>query len=174
MSTALPTKPRRVSKQSQITLVVSRYNEKFTQAMVENTREELTDIMPNTLVEVLYVSGAFEIPVAVSAVLRQDNVSAVIALGLIIQGETKHGDLIAESVTSGLQSLAIKHTKPVIHEVLLVENEKQAYARCIGSQLNRGKEAARAAAVMVELFAQIETQGPASTKPTQRQYPSNV
>ncbi len=174
MSTALPTKPRRVSKHSQITLVVSRYNEKFTQALVDNAREELSDIMPNTQIEVLYVPGAFEIPVAVSAVLRQDNVSAVIALGLIIQGETKHGDLIAESVTSGLQTLAIEHTKPVIHEVLLVENEKQAYARCIGSQLNRGKEAARAAAVMVDLFGQIESQGPTLTKPTQRQYPSNV
>ena len=50
--------------------------------------------------------------------------------------------------------------RPVIHEVLLVEDEKQAYARCIGSQLNRGREAARAAAAMIDVFQELDRSMP--------------
>jgi 6,7-dimethyl-8-ribityllumazine synthase len=84
----------------------------------------------------------------------------VIALGLIIRGSTEHGDLVASSVTNALQGLAVKSLRPIIHEVLLVEDEKQAYARCIGSQLNRGKEAARAAAAIIDIFQELDRSMP--------------
>ncbi len=174
MSTTLPTKPRNVTKKSHISLVVSRYNEKFTEALVDNTRKELNELMPNSRVEVIYVPGAFEVPVTVAALLKKNQSHAIIALGLIIRGETKHGDLVAESVTNSLQNLAVQHCKPVIHEVLLVNDEKQAYARCIGSQLNRGVEAARAATVMLDLFEQFQPHNNGGNKLNQRQYPSNA
>lgn len=174
MSTVLPTKPRNVTRKSSIALVVSRYNEQFTSALVDNACRELEELMPNTTVTITYVPGAFEVPVAVAAILNKGEINAVIALGLIIQGETKHGDLVAESVTNSLQNLAVQHCIPVINEVLLVQNEKQAYARCIGSQLNRGIEAARAATVMVELFEQTNPRSSGVNKLNQRQYPSNA
>ena len=99
---------------------------------------------------------AFEIPVAVETVLDRDAPNCVIALGLVLRGATSHADLIIRSVTDGLQQIAIEHRRPVIHEVLLVDDEKQAYARCIGANLNRGREAARAAAAMVEVFHDLE------------------
>ena len=64
-----------------------------------------------------------------------------------------HADLVATCVTNSLQQLALEYKTPVIHEVILVEDEAQAHVRCLGEEMNRGVEAARAAASMVEVFS---------------------
>ncbi len=151
MSDALPPKPRLVGPKVRICIVASKYNEKFTDALVENATKELGQLLPHARIDLVRVPGAYEIPVIVSNVIKSGPPSCVIALGLIIKGATDHADMIGESVTHSLQQLAIDSLVPVIHEVLLVEDEKQAYARCIGDQLNRGREAARTAATMVEI-----------------------
>lgn len=156
MSSALPPKPRLVGSKVRVCIVAAKFNEQFSDALVENAIEELGELLPSARIDLVRVPGAFEIPVTIELVLSRDLPSVVIALGVIIRGATAHADLIATSVTEALQQLAIDHRKPVIHEVLLVEDEKQAYARCIGAKLNRGREAARAAAAMVEVFQEIE------------------
>lgn len=156
MSTALQPKPRIIGHKVRICIVASKYNEKFTDALVENTIDELGDLIPMARIDLIRVPGAFEIPVAVAAVMERRESSCVIALGLIIRGDTHHADLIAGSVTNSLQQLAVENRVPIIHEVLVVENEKQAYARCIAAGMNRGREAAKAAAGMVDVFAEIE------------------
>jgi len=154
MSTALPARPRSApTHRSRIAIVASLYNEQYTQALVDHTKEELALILPNTHLDIARVPGAFEIPVACELLLDGNTPpDAIIALGVIIQGQTQHAGMVAESVTTSLQEMAIRHKKPVIHEVLLVDDEKQAYARCMASKLNRGREAARAAHTMIELF----------------------
>jgi 6,7-dimethyl-8-ribityllumazine synthase len=92
--------------------------------------------------------------------MQRDDLNCIIALGLIIRGDTHHADLVASSVTQALQNLAVQHCLPVIHEVLLVEDEKQAHARCIAASMNRGREAARAAAGMIDVFSEIEKSTP--------------
>jgi len=157
MSKALPPKPRSLSqKKSAITIVASQYNPEFTDALVESTQQELAELNPNLQINTIRVPGAFEIPVLVESVMQQQKPSCVIALGLIIRGQTAHGDLVAESVTQSLQQIAVYHVTPVIHEVILCNDSKQAYARCIGSKLNRGKEAARAALAMMDSMGQIQ------------------
>ena len=153
MSTALQPKPRIIGHKVRICIVASNYNEKFTDSLVENCIEELGDIIPMSRIDLIRVPGAFEIPVAVAAVIDREEINCIIALGLIIRGDTGHGDLVAASVTESLQSLALKRIVPIIHEVLLVEDEKQAYARCIATAKNRGCEAARAAASIIDVFA---------------------
>ena len=160
MSTALPPKPRTIGPKVRICIVASKYNEQFTDALVENAIEELGELVPQGRVDLIRVPGAFEIPVMVATLLDRDPPACIIALGLIIRGATEHADLVASSVTDALQQLAIKSLRPVIHEVLLVEDEKQAYARCIGAQLNRGKEAARAAASMIDIFQELDRSMP--------------
>ncbi|MBK1829183.1 6,7-dimethyl-8-ribityllumazine synthase [Verrucomicrobiaceae bacterium R5-34] len=167
MSKVLPPKPRSLTQKTQITIVASHYNEEFTDALVENTHEELLELIPNGQIELVRVPGAFEIPVAVETVLRQSKPECVICLGLIIRGQTAHGDMVAESVTQALQQISVNHATPVVHEVLLVGDEKQAYARCIGSKLNRGREAARAAAAIVDTFTQLK-------RSPSRVFPSNA
>ena len=163
MSTALQPKPRIIGPKVRICIVASKYNEKYTDALVENAIEELGELVPQGRVDLIRVPGAFEIPVMVACVLERDPPACVIALGLIIRGSTEHADLVASSITDSLQQLAIKALRPVIHEVLLVEDEKQAYARCIGSQLNRGREAARAATSMIDIFQEFDRAMPRNT-----------
>jgi 6,7-dimethyl-8-ribityllumazine synthase len=160
MSSALPPRPRIIGPKVRICIVASKYNEKFTDALVENAIEELGELVPQGRVDLIRVPGAFEIPVMIASILERDPPACIIALGLILRGSTEHADMVASSVTYTLQQLAVQSLRPVIHEVLLVEDEKQAYARCIGAQLNRGREAARAAAAMIDIFQELDRSMP--------------
>lgn len=156
MSKALPPRPRTLSqKRSRVIIVASQYNDEFTDALVENTEKELGELNANISFETIRVPGAFEIPVVVESVIQNQKPACVIALGLIIRGQTAHGDMVAESVTQSLQQIAVYHVTPVIHEVILCDDKKQAYARCVGSKLNRGKEAARAASAIVDTMSHL-------------------
>ncbi len=168
MSHSLPQKPRIIGPKVRICIVASKYNETFTNALVENAIEELNELVPQGRVDLIRVPGAFEIPMMVAAVLDRDPPSCVIALGLLIRGATEHADLVGRSVTDALQGLAVKSLRPIIHEVLVVADEKQAYARCIGSQLNRGREAARAAAAMIDVLQELDRSMPRSSHSQRR------
>ena len=100
--------------------------------------------------------AAFEIPLLVQEVATR-NVDAVIALGVIIEGETAHASLIASTITSSLQQISLTHRLPIIHEVLLVKNEAQARVRCLEEEINRGTEAARVAAQMVQTLSLVRS-----------------
>ncbi len=170
MSSALHPKPRIIGPKIRLCIVASKYNEKFTDALVENAIEELGELIPQGRVDLIRVPGAFEIPVAVASVLDRDPPACIIALGLIIRGATQHADLIGTAVTDSLQRLAVKSLRPIIHEVLLLDDEKQAYARCIGAQLNRGREAARAATSMIEVFQELDRSMPRSAIVKKQRY----
>ena len=155
MSTELPRRQRPTGTRAKICIVASEYNEQYTQALVDNCSEELAAVLPSARLEVVRVPGAFEIPVTIKSILSRSpekRPDAVVALGVILRGSTDHADLIGSTITQALMQLALEFTTPVIHEVLLLNDEKQAFARCIASQLNRGREAARTAARMAELF----------------------
>ena len=160
MSSALPPQPRIIGPRVRVCIVAAKYNEQFADALVENTVDEIGELMPSTRIDLIRVPGAFEVPVAVATVLERERPAAVIALGVILRGATAHADLVAGSVTDALQRLAVENRIPVINEVLLLDDEKQAYARCIGANLNRGKEAARAAASMVDVFMELDRRMP--------------
>jgi 6,7-dimethyl-8-ribityllumazine synthase len=159
-TSALPARPRTFSGKKNIAIVASLYNQEFVDAMLHAAQLELQTVMPNATVRVFRVPGAFEVPVTTAYVLEHTEASAVICLGVILQGETKHAHLVAQSVTESLQSLAIFHQTPIIHEVLLLETREQAYERTAGSRINRGVEAARAAANMIELFQKLHAAFP--------------
>ena len=83
-------------------------------------------------------------------------VDAVFAFGVIWEGQTRHADLIASAVTNALLDLSLRFKVPVFHEVLVVQNEEQARARCTpGVELNRGREAARAAVRMLRMLDEM-------------------
>ena len=126
-------------------IVASQFNAQYVDALVENARAELTAISARSIVTVHRSPGSFEIPLLVQSVATSAKPDAIIALGLIIDGETAHARLIADAVTRSLLDISLQQGIPVIHEVLLVANEDQARRRCLESDLNRGIEAARAA-----------------------------
>ena len=157
MSTELPSKGAdKLHSAARVTIVASTYNEKYTTALLENCLAELKEYEDLIKVHIVRVPGAFEVPMMVkrSIVAAADNTrpDAVIALGVILRGSTAHADLIGESITRQLLTTSCDTLTPVIHEVLLLDNEQQAFARCIAAALNRGREAARAAIEMLHVL----------------------
>lgn len=140
------------------------YNEEYVKGLLDALKNELLGIMPSASVPLYHVPGAWEIPVTAEYVLQYTAPDVLIAVGVIVQGETSHADLIATSVCSKLQDMAVNHLTPVINAVLCVNDEEQAQERCLGSELNRGTEAARAALNMAELFVKLHTAYPTPKK----------
>jgi 6,7-dimethyl-8-ribityllumazine synthase len=156
MSNILPNRPRQFVQRRSFAIVASQYNPTYVQALVENARKELAEIAPGSNVHVYEVPGAYEIPLVVQELAGRSNVDAVIALGLILEGETPHAQLIGSAITSALMDLSLKNRKPVIHEVLIVRDEQQARARCIDQEFNRGIEAARAAVQVLRVLNEVK------------------
>lgn len=156
MSTELPQRIQTRLAGANISIVCARYNEKFTDALLQNCLDELEQCAPYAQVNVVRVPGAFEVPVTVkrtiNTAVESDRPNVVIAFGVILRGSTAHADLVGTAVTNQLMSMACETMVPIIHEVLLLNDEKQAFARCIASTLNRGREAARAAIEMLDLL----------------------
>jgi 6,7-dimethyl-8-ribityllumazine synthase len=137
-------------------IVASRYNERYVGALLRSVRKELATGGAE-YVEVHRVPGAFEIPV-VAATLAQDRQPAfdvIVCLGVIFQGETAHARQIGDAVSHTLAMLQILHRVPVIHGVYLFDNEEQARVRCLGSEHNRGLEAARTALEMTRVLRRM-------------------
>lgn len=155
MSKALPPRPRVVAAKRTFAIVASQYNPKYVQGLVDHASREVYAMLPNSQVDLYQVPGAFEIPFVVQEIAIKGGVDAIIALGVIIQGETGHAGHIASAITDSLQRISLAHRIPVIHEVLSVNNEAQAEKRCLDEDLNRGTEAARTAVQIANLAAQL-------------------
>jgi 6,7-dimethyl-8-ribityllumazine synthase len=152
-------RPRTSTKASlSFAIVASQYNNTYVQPLVESATSEINELEPGAHVSLVRVPGAFEIPLAVKLVAMQGKFDAILALGVILQGETAHAELVARSVTGALMNLALEFRLPVIHEVLFLMNEEQAKARCLGAKLNRGTEAARAAVAIARTAKELSSQ----------------
>jgi len=155
MSTELPTRPDALTESACFSIVASQYNLEFVDGLVTFALEELKAIVPNPEISVVRVPGSFEIPIAVQTVAIQQKPDALLAFGLIFEGETFHASLIATTVTQALLGISLRTSIPVLHEVLVVKNEEQARARCLLPEINRGTEAARAAIRILQALRQV-------------------
>jgi len=153
----MPSRPRQLQQRRSVAIVASQYNPEFVEGLYTHVTTELAALMPDNAVQRFSAPGAFEIPLIVQEVAERGGFTAIIALGVIIQGQTQHARLVAEAVTHALLDLSLRHRVPVIHEVLLLENEEQARVRCLEDTINRGTEAARAAVRMIQAIS--ETRG---------------
>jgi 6,7-dimethyl-8-ribityllumazine synthase len=149
MSSHLPPRPDSCATPWRVAVVASLYNPVLVDGLVAHFQEELLAICPSSRITVHRVPGSFEVPLGVELVAGQKTFDAIAAFGVLLQGATAHATLVAQSVTDALMQTALRHRTPVLHEILLVENEAQATARCVEPDLNRGIEAARAAVRML-------------------------
>lgn len=139
-----------------IAIVTARFNQELTDAMLEDCGAGLqaAQVEPEDILE-LRVPGSFELPTVAAELAGQKIYDAIICLGVIIKGETRHDEYIASSVAEALQNIAVQHHVPVIFGVLTTENREQAIARAMEPK-RKGWESAMSAVEMASLFKQIK------------------
>lgn len=135
-------------------IVASRYNDRYVGAMLRAAQAELR--RAKAVVEVVRVPGAYEIPIVAASLARSaERPEAILCLGVILRGQTVHAAHIGDAVSRALMDIQLQYGVPVIHEVLLLENEDQARARCLSRTHNRGAEAAQTALAMAQVMRRV-------------------
>lgn len=134
-----------------IGIVAARFNESLVDALLERVSGGLTAAgVKLAKISVVRVPGSHEVPWAANALARGGRWDAVIALGVLIGGDTSHHEMVGQSVSHALQRVALETRTPVINGVIVADTHAQAVARCMG-RINRGAEFAAAALEMAAL-----------------------
>jgi 6,7-dimethyl-8-ribityllumazine synthase len=158
MSNAITPRPRVLGTVKRHFIVVaSEFNPSYVQGLVDHFTAELRALAPAATLTLYQVPGAFEIPVVVRELASQKRGDAIVAVGVILQGETNHAENLSRSVTDALQRIAVTHGVPVINVILSFDDENQARARCLENEINRGTEAARAAVGISNVMAKLRS-----------------
>jgi 6,7-dimethyl-8-ribityllumazine synthase len=140
-----------------VAVVASRFNESITRALVEGALDAL--VRHGTSfddIDVLWVPGAWELPLAVRGAMASERYDAVVALGAVIRGDTPHFDYVAGEASRGLADAAIEAEIPVGFGLLTCDNLEQAESRAGGVHGNKGWDAAVAALEMADLMQQLD------------------
>ncbi len=138
-------------------IVVSEWNRDITHALYEGCFETLVKhgATPNDI-QTIQVPGAFELPAGAKLLLSNHKLDAVISIGCVIKGETKHDEYIANAVATGLMGLGIASGIPCIFGVLTPNTHEQAKERAGGKHGNKGVEAAVTAIRMAALKSEVK------------------
>ena len=138
-------------------IVASKYNGRYVNSMLRAAKAELTGAGAEAI-EVVRVPGAYEIPVVVGKLARRTEkpLSAIICLGVIMRGATTHAQHIGDAVTLSLAEAQLRYGVPIVHEVLLFEDQGQAEVRCMDKDFNRGNEAAQTAIEMARVMKSVK------------------
>lgn len=131
---------------SRIGIVVSRYHERITSRLLDGARQCCREAgMAAEFVDVVWVPGAFELGSALAALAKTGRYGALVALGVVIRGETPHFDYVAGEAARAIGTLASQYALPIGFGLLTVDTIEQAVARAGGTVGNKGYEAAEAA-----------------------------
>lgn len=135
-----------------IGIVISEWNTEITGALLDGAKETLLEngiLEKNIKIE--YVPGSFELPLGAQFLIEFSEIDAVICLGCVIQGETRHFDFICDSVANGITKVNLDYNCPVIFGVLTTNDFDQAKQRSGGNHGNKGVEAGITALKMINL-----------------------
>ena len=146
----------RLRASGRVAILVSRYNELITTKLLEGAlaccREAGVD---REAIDVVWLPGAFELPVAAAAAAETQTYACLVALGAVVRGDTPHFDYVAGEAARGLREVAVRYLLPVGFGVLTVDTMQQAVERAGGSAGNKGHEAAAAALRAADALAQL-------------------
>ena len=141
-------------------IVVAEWNSSITESLAKACNDSLLKAgVKSENIHRINVPGSYELTAGASLLANQNKFDAIICLGCVIQGETKHFDFICDAVANGLSNLTIKHNKPFIFGVLTTNTMEQAIDRSGGKHGNKGDEAAYTAIKMAALFGMEKAYG---------------
>ncbi|MBN9294300.1 MAG: 6,7-dimethyl-8-ribityllumazine synthase [Flavobacteriia bacterium] len=134
-----------------IGIVVSEWNDSITNALLFGAK---TALLENGVKEenimIRYVPGTFELPLGCQLLLDNTDIDGAIAIGVVIQGETRHFDFVCEGATQGLMQVGLEYNTPVMYCVLTDDNIQQSLDRSGGKHGNKGTDTAIACLKMIE------------------------
>jgi 6,7-dimethyl-8-ribityllumazine synthase len=131
-------------------IVAARYNNELADALLGNCVDTIAKAGGET--RVVRVPGSFEVTAAAAKLAKSGRYDCVIALGIILQGETSHAHHIADAVAHGLTNISIRTGIPTVFGIVTANNLRQARVRCLDQKHNRGREAAHAGIEMGRLW----------------------
>lgn len=151
-----------IASEMRFGIVVSRFNELMTKQLLSGALETLRRFgLDESAVTVVWVPGAFEIPLIAQKLAESQEMDAVICLGVVIRGETPHFDYVCSTCASGISRVSLETGIPVIFGVLTTETIDQALSRCGSKAGNKGSEAAQTAIEMASLVNQLDNKSQA-------------
>jgi 6,7-dimethyl-8-ribityllumazine synthase len=140
-------------------IVVSRWNTAMTSSLRDGAVRALTDAgVRDDAVEVLTVPGAYELPLSAQKAAESGRFDAVIALGVVIRGDTPHFDFVAGQAASGIMQASLATGVPIMFGVVTTNTTEQALERCGSDDGNKGFEAAQSAIEVATLFRQMSSE----------------
>lgn len=140
-----------------VAIVCARFNEPVTRALLEGAVGALKEHgATDEQIEIAWVPGSFELPLAAQWVADRSDIAAVICLGAVIRGETPHFEYVSHAAATGILRVSLDSGKPVAFGVLTTDTPEQAFERAGGKIGNKGADAALAALEMVHLLARLE------------------
>lgn len=138
--------------QKRFAIIVSEWNTEVTGALYTGAYDTLITygVQESNIVSI-QVPGSFELSLGAQKLAQREDIDAVICLGCVIQGETRHFDFICQAVADGITNVSLKYNKPVIFGVLTPNTQEQAMDRAGGKHGNKGDEAAITAIKMLAI-----------------------
>jgi 6,7-dimethyl-8-ribityllumazine synthase len=133
-------------------VIASRWNGAIVDVLIEGARDAFAAHGVTDALDVLRVPGSWELPVLARRLAAGGSYAAVVALGCVVRGETRHYEHVADQCAAGLMRVALDTGVPVMNGVLAVEHEADAWARAGGARGNKGSDVALAALEMAALF----------------------
>ena len=146
----------RAHADTRLAIIASRWNPRIIDALIEGARRALIDHgVSEQAIDLVRVPGAWEIPVVAAKLAAAGQHAAILALGCVVRGDTRHYEHVADGCAEGLMRVAVEHRIPVLNGVLAVEKHVDAEARAGGKHGNKGEEIALAALEMIDLWRSL-------------------
>ncbi len=146
----------RAHADARVAIVASRWNPRIVDALLDGAQRALRDNgVADDVVDVVRVPGAWEIPAAAAVLGAAGRHAAIVALGCVVRGDTRHYEHVADGCADGLMRVALDYRLPVLNGVLAVEVRADAEARAGGAHGNKGEDVALAALEMIDLWRQL-------------------
>ena len=144
------------TKDEKFCIIVSRFNEFIGSRLLSGAKDELVRHgVPEENITVVWVPGAFEIPVIAKKCAKSGKYNAIITLGAVIKGSTSHYDYVCAEVSKGVASVSLETEVPVVFGVLTTDNIEQAIERAGTKAGNKGSDAAKTAIEMANLMSEL-------------------